>query len=102
VDYIHGWAKLAGPHEVEVAETGSASGANNSGGVRRTLSAEHICIAVGGRPNQLNVPGAELGIDSDGFFELEELPKKAVVVGAGYIAVEVRDSNLCRVQVYCC
>ena len=32
---------------------------------------------------------AELGIDSDGFFELDELPKKAAVVGAGYIAVEL-------------
>uniref|UniRef100_A0A915EII7 Glutathione-disulfide reductase n=1 Tax=Ditylenchus dipsaci TaxID=166011 RepID=A0A915EII7_9BILA len=36
-----------------------------------------------------DVPGAELGTDSDGFFELKELPKKSVVVGAGYIAVEL-------------
>ena len=32
---------------------------------------------------------AELGIDSDGFFDLTEQPKRAVVVGAGYIAVEL-------------
>uniref|UniRef100_A0A915D0Z7 Glutathione reductase n=1 Tax=Ditylenchus dipsaci TaxID=166011 RepID=A0A915D0Z7_9BILA len=36
-----------------------------------------------------DVPGAELGISSDGFFELTELPKKSVVVGAGYIAIEL-------------
>ncbi|CAH1781325.1 unnamed protein product [Owenia fusiformis] len=52
-------------------------------------SAEHILIATGGRPTPVNIPGAEHGIDSDGFFELESLPKKTVVVGAGYIAVEL-------------
>ena len=40
-------------------------------------------------PNWPDTPGAEHGISSDGFFELEKLPKKAVVVGAGYIAVEM-------------
>ncbi|XP_051930901.1 glutathione reductase, mitochondrial isoform X3 [Hippocampus zosterae] len=35
------------------------------------------------------IPGASLGITSDGFFELESLPKRSVVVGAGYIAVEM-------------
>jgi glutathione reductase (NADPH) len=89
VDYIHGFARLAGPHEVEVSESGAAFG-TDSGSARRTLSAEHICIAVGGRPNKSPTVGAELGIDSDGFFDLEELPKKAVIVGAGYIAIEVR------------
>ena len=46
-------------------------------------SADHILIAVGGYPTWPNIPGAEFGISSDGFFELEELPKKSVVVGAG-------------------
>ena len=46
-------------------------------------------IAVGGYPTWPSIPGAEHGISSDGFFELEELPKKTVVVGAGYIAVEM-------------
>ncbi|KAI1883773.1 hypothetical protein AGOR_G00235030 [Albula goreensis] len=36
-----------------------------------------------------DVPGASLGITSDGFFELESLPKRSVIVGAGYIAVEM-------------
>ncbi|XP_037072790.1 LOW QUALITY PROTEIN: glutathione reductase, mitochondrial-like [Pollicipes pollicipes] len=50
---------------------------------------EHVLIATGGRPSAPGVEGAEHGIDSDGFFELEKLPKRAFVVGAGYIAVEM-------------
>ncbi|CAI4225958.1 unnamed protein product [Auanema sp. JU1783] len=46
-------------------------------------------IAVGGFPTIPNVSGAQYGIDSDGFFDLEKLPKRTVVVGAGYIAVEI-------------
>jgi len=55
----------------------------------RTYSAGHVLIATGGRPSVPEVPGAELGITSDGFFELEDLPRKVVTVGAGYIAVEL-------------
>ena len=51
--------------------------------------AEHITIATGGRPRLPPVPGAELGISSDGFFELAELPRRVAVVGSGYIAVEL-------------
>ena len=56
-----------------------------------TLSADHILIATGGAPIiPADVPGAkEFGIDSDGFFDLDALPKKVAVVGAGYIAVEL-------------
>eukprot|EP01051_Picozoa_sp_SAG22_P015022 SAG22_NODE_1909_length_3328_cov_3.374419_4_plen_450_part_00 len=58
-----------------------------------SYSADHVLIAVGGHPTlpgAAEVPGAAVcGIDSDGFFELAELPKKAAVVGAGYIAVEL-------------
>jgi hypothetical protein len=39
--------------------------------------------------SQLNVPGGELAINSDGFFDLEKQPKKVAVIGAGYIAVEL-------------
>lgn len=54
------------------------------------LTADHITIAVGGTPTVPAIPGAELGITSDGFFdEMSELPKRAAVVGAGYIAVEL-------------
>jgi len=52
-------------------------------------SAEHILIATGGKPVFPDIPGAELGIDSDGFFALEEQPKRVAVIGAGYIAVEI-------------
>ncbi|CAG5122548.1 unnamed protein product [Candidula unifasciata] len=52
-------------------------------------TADHIIIATGGRPVVPDLPGAEHGITSDGFFELEDLPEKVVVVGAGYIAVEL-------------
>ena len=52
-------------------------------------SADHIVVAVGGAPMVPTIPGADLGITSDGFFELEQLPKKVVVVGSGYIAVEL-------------
>ncbi|HIF9247877.1 TPA: glutathione-disulfide reductase [Photobacterium damselae] len=52
-------------------------------------TANHILIAVGGRPSIPAIPGAIHGIDSNGFFELKEQPKRAAVVGAGYIAVEI-------------
>lgn len=52
-------------------------------------TAPHITIATGGRPVFPNIPGAEHGIDSNGFFELNERPDRVVVVGAGYIGVEL-------------
>ncbi|XP_027135379.1 glutathione reductase, mitochondrial isoform X1 [Larimichthys crocea] len=58
----------------------------------RKYTAPHILIATGGQPSvigETEIPGASLGITSDGFFELETLPKRSVVVGAGYIAVEM-------------
>lgn len=51
--------------------------------------ADHICIAVGGQPKKLGIPGGELMIDSNGFFALESQPRKVGVIGAGYIAVEL-------------
>ncbi|MCC5858397.1 MAG: glutathione-disulfide reductase [Ectothiorhodospiraceae bacterium] len=53
------------------------------------LTADHVIIATGGKPRWPAIPGAELGIDSDGFFALEEQPRRVAVVGAGYIAVEL-------------
>ncbi|HEV2227784.1 MAG TPA: glutathione-disulfide reductase [Steroidobacteraceae bacterium] len=55
----------------------------------RTVSAPHIVIATGGHPEVPRIPGAELGITSDGFFELAALPPRVVVAGGGYIAVEL-------------
>jgi glutathione reductase (NADPH) len=55
----------------------------------RTLSAPHIVIATGGRPVWPTIPGASLGITSDGFFELEARPERVAVAGSGYIAIEL-------------
>jgi glutathione reductase (NADPH) len=54
----------------------------------QTYTADHILIATGSTPIVPDTPGAELGITSDGFFELDHRPQRIVVVGGGYIAVE--------------
>jgi len=51
--------------------------------------ARHVLIATGGQPRVPELPGAELGITSDGFFGLEDCPSRVAVVGSGYIAVEL-------------
>src|SRR5215469_14915138 len=55
----------------------------------RALTAPQIIIATGGRPTLPPIPGAGLGITSDGFFELASLPRRVAVAGGGYIAVEL-------------
>jgi glutathione reductase (NADPH) len=55
----------------------------------RRIAAERIVIATGGRPVVPQLPGAELGFTSDGFFELEEPPQRVAVVGSGYVSVEL-------------
>jgi glutathione reductase (NADPH) len=55
----------------------------------RELTAKHILIATGSRPSVPAIPGVELGITSDGFFDLEQRPGRVAVVGSGYIAIEV-------------
>ncbi len=51
--------------------------------------APYILIATGGYPTVPEISGAELGITSDGFFELEQLPERVAVIGSGYVAVEL-------------
>ncbi|MBA3581394.1 MAG: glutathione-disulfide reductase [Gammaproteobacteria bacterium] len=51
--------------------------------------ASHIIIATGGYPTMPSIIGAEHGINSDGFFELSEQPVRVMIVGAGYIGVEL-------------
>jgi glutathione reductase (NADPH) len=75
VDLISGFARFVDARTIEVD------------GERMT--ADHILIATGCRPSRLDIPGAEYGIDSDGFFALPEMPRRTAVVGAGYIAVEL-------------
>lgn len=67
-------AKIVGPHEVEV------------NGERFT--AKNILIATGGWPQIPQIPGHEHAIGSNEAFFLKELPKRVLVVGGGYIAVE--------------
>ncbi|MEW5837775.1 MAG: glutathione-disulfide reductase [Pseudomonadota bacterium] len=52
-------------------------------------SAPHIVVSTGGRPFVPPVAGAELGITSDGFFALDEQPKRVAILGGGYIGVEI-------------
>ena len=75
VERVYEYARFVDPHTVEVA------------GERYT--APHILIATGGHALYPNIAGSEYGITSDGFFELDEVPKRTAVIGAGYIAVEV-------------
>jgi len=75
VELVQGEARFVGPRTVEV------------NGVR--YRGRQVLIATGGHPIMPDVPGAELGITSDGFFDLEHLPRKVAIVGAGYIAAEL-------------
>ncbi len=75
VTNLHGAARFIDAHTVEV------------NGHRMT--APHIVIATGGVPTLPDLPGAELGITSDGFFALQERPRRVAIVGSGYIATEL-------------
>ena len=75
VDYIVGSARFVDKHTVAVGE--------------RHYSGERIVIATGGRPTVPAVPGCELGITSDDFFDLEERPQRVLIAGSGYVAVEL-------------
>jgi glutathione reductase (NADPH) len=75
IDSIQGTARFVNDSTVEV------------GGLH--YSADHIVIATGGQPVIPRLPGAELGISSDGFFQLRELPRRVAVIGGGYIGVEL-------------
>ena len=69
-----GWATLVTANSVRVGD--------------ETLQAERIVIATGGRPSKPPIPGAELGLSSDDFFELNERPRRVCLLGSGYVAVE--------------
>ena len=70
-------AAIEDPHTVRLCASG------------RQVRARVILVAVGAAPaNEPLIPGGELGIDSNGVFELEQRPERILVVGGGYIAVE--------------
>ncbi len=74
VTLLEGHAKLLGPNQVEVDG--------------QRYSAARILVATGGWPQLPDIPGKELAISSNEVFFLEQLPKRVLVVGGGYIAVE--------------
>jgi len=71
---IDGRGKLVDAHTVEI------------GG--KTVTADKILIATGGWPTMPDIPGIEHVITSNEALDLKELPKRMIVVGGGYIAVE--------------
>ena len=75
VEQITGKASFVAPGKIEVAG--------------QTYQGQHICIATGSYPQLPEVPGSDLGITSDGFFQLQAVPREVAVVGAGYIAAEL-------------
>ena len=68
-------ARVAGRGQVEI------------GG--ETHASRHVVVATGGTPVVPDLPGAALGITSDGFFALDELPGSVAIVGSGYVAAEL-------------
>jgi glutathione reductase (NADPH) len=74
VQVIAGRARIVDAHTVAVGD--------------QTLTAAHLLVATGGHAVKPDIPGAELGITSDQAFHLDNLPRRVVLVGGGYIAVE--------------
>jgi glutathione reductase (NADPH) len=75
IHLVRGVARLVGPSTVRVAE--------------EIFQGRHIVLANGGQPTVPDLPGAALGITSDGFFALSTLPRRVAVIGSGYVAVEL-------------
>lgn len=81
IDLVHGTAIFKSEKEIEVERPDAE---------KAVYTAPHILIATGGHPTlPQGIRGAEHGITSDGFFDIEELPRRMAFVGAGYIAVEL-------------
>lgn len=74
VTYLKGLGKFIDANSVEVDG--------------QIVTADRLVIATGGYPIVPNIPGAELGITSDGFFELDARPQRVALLGSGYISVE--------------
>ncbi len=75
IDVIHGFAKFIDKKTIEVNG--------------EKITADHILIATGTQASLPDIEGVEFGIDSNGFFELQDLPKRTAIIGSGYIAVEL-------------
>lgn len=75
VTHIHGHGRFVDANTVDVDG--------------QQFTAERIVIATGGVPIVPDVPGADLGMTSDGFFELKDRPERVLIAGSGYVAVEL-------------
>jgi glutathione reductase (NADPH) len=82
VDVINGHARLLDAHTAAIEP-----GAHGSGDTRR-VSARHILVATGGRPQIPEFPGREHALTSNEMFDLEPFPARLLVIGGGYIACE--------------
>ncbi|GAA5802352.1 hypothetical protein HPULCUR_007816 [Helicostylum pulchrum] len=80
VEHFYGHASFVNPSTITIRREGVDA---------IEIEGKHILIATGGHAIIPQVPGSDLGISSDGFFELEEQPKRVAVVGTGYIGVEI-------------
>ncbi|KAI8335200.1 hypothetical protein BC941DRAFT_378662 [Chlamydoabsidia padenii] len=80
VDHFQGWASFVDKNTIQVQP---------AEGEAIHIKAKNILIAPGGHPVMPTIPGSELAINSDGFFDLEEQPKRVAVVGTGYIGIEL-------------
>ena len=104
----HNWAQLKQKRDAYIARLNGIYGRNleqknirvfksrgrlkGSGKVAvdgQTIDGRHLIIATGGYPIVPELPGAELGITSDGFFDLEQRPQRVLIAGSGYVAVEL-------------
>lgn len=91
IERIHAsYRKRLAEHDIKViAGHGRVSGPGRVDVAGASLQSAHVLIATGAHSRRLDVPGFELGIDSDGFFALEACPRRVAVVGSGYIGVEL-------------
>jgi glutathione reductase (NADPH) len=71
---FHGRARFVGPSSVQVND--------------EVLEGRYVVIAAGQKPADLQIPGTEYLTTSEQFLELEELPKRILFIGGGYIAFE--------------
>lgn len=74
-DTVQGTGILTGPHTVKVND--------------QEYEGKQIVIGTGLSPRDLDIPGGEYAITNNKFFDLDQLPKRAIVIGGGYVAMEL-------------
>ena len=73
---MKGMASFVGPKSIKISN-------------EEVFSGDHILIASGGEPEAGSFPGADLCMNSNDFFDLEKIPDSCVVIGGGYIGIEL-------------